>query len=79
MELHLVPHNNSELILAQALSVPQATAGLRDGSKSNAIGRPRLLSVPCVLLGAFFTAPNLNLINGMPSYLAIVGGLVLMR
>jgi hypothetical protein len=38
-----------------------------------------LLSVPCVLLGTLFTAPNLNLINGMPSYLAMIGGLVLMR
>lgn len=38
-----------------------------------------LLSVPCVLLGTLFTAPNLNLINGMPSYLAMLAGLILMR
>jgi len=38
-----------------------------------------LLSVPCVLLGTIFTAPNLNLINGLPSYLTMVAGLVLMR
>ncbi len=38
-----------------------------------------LLAVPCVPLGSLFTAPNLNLINGMPSYLAMVGGLILMR
>jgi hypothetical protein len=38
-----------------------------------------LLSVPCVLLGTFFAAPNLNLIKGMPSYLVMVAGLILMR
>jgi hypothetical protein len=38
-----------------------------------------LLSVPCVLLGTLFSAPNLNLINGMPSYLAMLAGLILMR
>lgn len=38
-----------------------------------------LLSVPCVLLGSLFTAPNLNLINGMPSYLAMIAGFILMR
>ncbi len=38
-----------------------------------------LLSIPCVLLGTIFTAPNLNLINGMPSYLAMVVGFILMR
>ena len=38
-----------------------------------------LLSVPCVLLGNIFTAPNLNLIDGMPSYLVMVGGFILMK
>lgn len=38
-----------------------------------------LLSIPFVLLGTIFTAPNLNLINGMPSYLAMAVGLILMR
>lgn len=38
-----------------------------------------LLSIPFVAVGALFTAPNLNLINGAPSYLAMVAGFVLMR
>jgi hypothetical protein len=38
-----------------------------------------LLSIPFVIIGAVFTAPNLNLINGMPSYLAIAAGFLLMR
>jgi hypothetical protein len=38
-----------------------------------------LLSIPFVAVGALFTAPNLNLINGMPSYLSMVAGFVLMR
>lgn len=38
-----------------------------------------LLSILCVAIGAVFTAPNLNLINGLPSYLCIVAGLVLWR
>ena len=38
-----------------------------------------LLSIPFVAVGALFTAPNLNLVNGMPSYLSMVGGFVLMR
>ncbi|MCX6894494.1 MAG: hypothetical protein NTZ16_03105, partial [Verrucomicrobia bacterium] len=29
-----------------------------------------LLSIPFVAIGALFTAQNLNLINGMPSYLS---------
>lgn len=37
-----------------------------------------LLSIPFVAVGAVFTAPNLNLINGMPSYLSILAGFVLM-
>ena len=38
-----------------------------------------LLSIPFVAIGALFTAPNLNLINGMPSYLSMVAGFILMR
>jgi len=38
-----------------------------------------LLSIPFVAVGALFTAPNLNLVNGMPSYFSMVGGIVLMR
>src|ERR1039457_6214525 len=38
-----------------------------------------LLSIPFVLVGAMFTAPNLNLINGLPSYLCIFAGFILMR
>jgi len=38
-----------------------------------------LLSIPFVVIGALFTAPNLNLINGMPSYLSMVAGLILIR
>ena len=38
-----------------------------------------LLSIPFVAVGTLFTAPNLNLVNGMPSYLSIIGGLVLVR
>lgn len=37
-----------------------------------------LLSVPFVVVGNLFTAPNLNLINGMPSYLSMIAGFVLM-
>jgi hypothetical protein len=36
-----------------------------------------LLSIP--LIGALFTTPNLNLVNGMPSYLAILAGIILIR
>jgi hypothetical protein len=35
------------------------------------------LSIPFVVIGTLFTAPNLNLINGMPSYLAMLAGLIL--
>jgi hypothetical protein len=38
-----------------------------------------LLSIPFVAIGSLFTAPNLNLINGMPSYLSMLAGFVLMR
>ncbi|HEU6448804.1 MAG TPA: hypothetical protein VFV23_10255 [Verrucomicrobiae bacterium] len=38
-----------------------------------------LLSIPSIAIGMFFTAPNLNLINGMPSYLSMPAGFVLMR
>ena len=38
-----------------------------------------LLSIPFIAIGNLFTAPNLNLINGLPSYLSIVAGLILMR
>jgi hypothetical protein len=38
-----------------------------------------LLSIPFVVIGALFTAPNLNLVNGMPSYLSMVAGFILMR
>jgi hypothetical protein len=38
-----------------------------------------LLSIPFVAIGALFTAPNLNLVNGMPSYLSMVAGFILMR
>jgi len=38
-----------------------------------------LLSIPFVAIGNVFTAPNLNLINGFPSYLSIVVGFILMR
>ena len=38
-----------------------------------------LLSIPFVAIGALFTAPNLNLVNGMPSYLSMMAGFILMR
>lgn len=38
-----------------------------------------LLSIPFLAIGTLFTAPNLNLINGMPSYLSMVAGVILMR
>ncbi len=38
-----------------------------------------LLAIPFVVIGSLFTAPNLNLINGMPSYLSIAAGLILLR
>lgn len=38
-----------------------------------------LLSIPFVVIGALFTAPNLNLVNGMPSYLSMVAGFILTR
>ena len=38
-----------------------------------------LLSIPFVVIGSIFTAPNLNLVNGLPSYLAMFAGLILMR
>ena len=38
-----------------------------------------LLSIPFVAVGNLFTAPNLNLINGMPSYLSMIAGFILMR
>ena len=38
-----------------------------------------LLSIPFVAIGALFTAPNLNLVNGMPSYLSMIAGFILMR
>lgn len=38
-----------------------------------------LLSVPFVAVGNLFTAPNLNLVNGMPSYLSMIAGFILMR
>ncbi len=38
-----------------------------------------LLSIPFVAVGTSFTALNLNLINGMPSYLSMVAGFILMR
>ena len=37
------------------------------------------LSVPFVLLGSTFTAPNLNLVNGLPSYIAILVGFILYK
>ena len=38
-----------------------------------------LLSIPFVAIGAIFTAPNLNLVNGMPSYLSMVAGFILIQ
>lgn len=38
-----------------------------------------LLSIAFVAIGALFTAPNLNLVNGMLSYLSIVVGFLLMQ
>mgnify|MGYP006445404047 CR=1 FL=1 len=38
-----------------------------------------LLSIPFVAVGASFTAPNLNLVNGMPSYVSMVCGLIILR
>ena len=38
-----------------------------------------LLSIPFIAIGTLFTAPNLNLINGMPSYLSMLAGFILMR
>jgi hypothetical protein len=38
-----------------------------------------LLSIQFVAIGTLFTAPNLNLINGMPSYLSMIAGFILMR
>ncbi len=38
-----------------------------------------LLSIPFVIIGTLFTAPNLNLINGSLSYLSMIAGLVLLR
>ena len=38
-----------------------------------------LLSIPFVVVGAVFTAPNLNLATGLPSYLCILAGLILWR
>lgn len=37
-----------------------------------------LLSIPFIVVGTLFTAPNLNLINGMPSYLSMLAGFILM-
>lgn len=36
-----------------------------------------LLSIPFVVIGALFTAPNLNLVNGLPSWLSILAGFIL--
>ena len=38
-----------------------------------------LLSIPFIAIGTRFTAPNLNLVNGFPSYLSILAGIILMR
>jgi hypothetical protein len=38
-----------------------------------------LLSIPFVAIGAVFTAPNLNFFNGLPSYLSMLAGIILMR
>lgn len=38
-----------------------------------------LLSIPFVAVGALFTAPNMNLMNGLPSYLSMVAGILLME
>lgn len=38
-----------------------------------------LVSIPFVAVGNLFTAPNLNLINAMPSYLCMIAGGILMR
>lgn len=37
-----------------------------------------LLAIPFIAIGTVFTSPNLNLINGAPSYLCLIAGLVLM-
>lgn len=37
-----------------------------------------LLSIPFIAIGALFTAPNLNLIDGMPSYLSMLAGAILL-
>jgi hypothetical protein len=38
-----------------------------------------LLSIPAVAIGAAFTAPNLNLVNGLPSYLLMLAGFILFQ
>jgi hypothetical protein len=38
-----------------------------------------LLSIPFVVIGNLFTAPNLNLVNGLPSYASMLAGFILMR
>ena len=38
-----------------------------------------LLPIPFVAVGASFTAPNLNLVNGMPSYVSMVCGFIVLR
>jgi hypothetical protein len=38
-----------------------------------------LLAIPFVIVGAWFTAPNLNLVNGLPSYLSMAAGFVLFK
>lgn len=38
-----------------------------------------LLSIPFVVIGSVCTAPNLNLINGLLSYLSMLAGFLLIR
>ena len=37
-----------------------------------------LLSIPFILIGTLFTAPNLNLIDGSLSFLSMIGGFILL-
>ena len=37
-----------------------------------------LLSIPFVAIGTMFSAPNLNMFNGLPSYLSMVVGFAIM-
>src|SRR5262245_30921806 len=74
-----VPMNTEKVIMVRRARFVPLCLLVTAGALGIVVSPWWLLAIPFVAIGALFTAQNLNLINGLPSYFSMVGGFVLVR